>query len=86
VIEHGDRRVLERAGWRTLLEYRENHVRDDDGTLLAVVPRWTAEAELELGGPHDRSGRRRTLVATATGTDQAAVWAELRHRAAHLID
>lgn len=44
-LEPADRRALERAGWRTTLEYRENHVRGRDGTLLEAVPEWTAEAE-----------------------------------------
>jgi hypothetical protein len=86
VVEHGDRRALERAGWRTLLEYRENHVRNADGTLLAVRPQWTGEAELDLGGRRAEGiGRRRVLVATATAADPAAVWSELRRQAAHLM-
>lgn len=44
-LEPADRRALERAGWRTTLDYRENHVRGRDGRLLEVVPAWTAEAE-----------------------------------------
>ncbi|HEY4333425.1 MAG TPA: hypothetical protein VGM78_12670, partial [Ilumatobacteraceae bacterium] len=40
-----DRHALECAGWRTTLEYRENHVRSEDGRLLTVEPQWTAEAE-----------------------------------------
>src|SRR5688572_24863153 len=44
-LEPDDRRALERSGWRTTLEYRENHVRGRDGTLLEIVPAWTAEAE-----------------------------------------
>jgi len=44
-LEPADRRALERAGWRTTLEYRENHVRGRDGTLIEAVPCWTAEAE-----------------------------------------
>ena len=44
-LEPADRRSLERAGWRTTLEYRENHVRGRDGRLLEVVESWTAEAE-----------------------------------------
>jgi len=45
VLEPDDRRHLERAGWRTTLDYRENHVRSRGGQLLEVVPVWTAEAE-----------------------------------------
>jgi hypothetical protein len=88
-VEHGDRRALEQAGWRTLLEYRENHVRSDDGTLLAVHSQWTGEAEFDLGRPAaagatGASGRRRVLVATATAADPTAVWADLRRQVAHL--
>lgn len=49
-LEPADRRALERAGWRTTLEYRENHVRGRDGQLLEVVACWTAEAERYDGG------------------------------------
>jgi hypothetical protein len=45
LLEPADRRALERAGWRTTLDYRENHIRARDGQLLEVVPSWTAEAE-----------------------------------------
>jgi hypothetical protein len=78
----GDRRALELAGWRTLLEYRENHVRDQHGTLVAVMPQWTGEAELVAGTP--RAGRPAVLVAAATGETPAAVWAELRRRTAEM--
>ena len=49
-LEPADRRALERVGWRTTLEYRENHVRGRDGTLIEIVPAWTAEAERFDGG------------------------------------
>jgi len=49
-LEPPDRRALERAGWRTTLEYRENHVRGRDGRLIEIVPAWTAEAERFDGG------------------------------------
>jgi hypothetical protein len=75
VSRHADRRLLEAAGWRTLLEYRENHVRDADGMLLAVLPQWTGEAE--RGGPAARSVAQ---VMTATADSPAAVWAELWRR------
>lgn len=45
MLEPADRRTLERAGWRTTLDFRENHVRGLDGRLLHVEPVWTAEAE-----------------------------------------
>ena len=78
-IAHSDRRALELAGWRTLLEYRENHVRDQDGTLLAVVPQWTGEIERDNpGAPHSaRAIRSSAQVLTVTADDQAAVWAHL---------
>jgi hypothetical protein len=45
VLQPSSRRNLERAGWRTTLEFRENHVRSLDGRLLRVEPIWIAEAE-----------------------------------------
>lgn len=45
VLQPAARRHLERDGWRTTLEYRENHVRGTDGQLLRVEPCWLAEAE-----------------------------------------
>ena len=45
VLQPASRRDLERAGWRTTLEYRENHVRGLDGQLLRVEPIWIAVAE-----------------------------------------
>ena len=73
-VDHPDRRALECAGWRTLLDYRENHVRDDEGTLLAVVPRWTAEAERL----DDADRAERIVVASATASSREEVWAKLR--------
>ena len=64
-----DRRALERAGWRTLLEFREDHVRDEDGTLLAVATRWTAEAEHPSGS---------VLAASVVAATPDAAWARLR--------
>jgi hypothetical protein len=68
-LEPGDRRLLERAGWRTTLDYRENHVRGRDGKLLEVVPVWTAEAERYDG---------QVVVASAAGASADEAWAELR--------
>ena len=73
-IDQRDRRALERAGWRTLLDYRENHVRAEDGTLLHVVPQWTAEAERI----DDGEGMLRAVVATVTATTLDEAWALLR--------
>jgi hypothetical protein len=64
-----DRRRLERAGWRTLLEYTENHVRARDGTLVDVQSRWTAIAEF---------GSDASIVASATSANLAQAWLSLR--------
>jgi hypothetical protein len=65
-LGHHERRALERAGWRTFLSYRENHVRRSDGELVAVEATWICEAE--------RTG----MWATATAPTPAAAWARLR--------
>jgi len=69
VLQPTARRDLERAGWRTTLDYRENHVRALDGRLLRVEPVWTAEAE-RFDGP--------LVVASATGRSSEEAWANLR--------
>ena len=63
------RRALERAGWRTWLDYCENHVRRPDGELVAIEPRWTAEAERVEG---------ERMFASATAPTIADAWAKLR--------
>lgn len=68
-VEPNDRRVLERQGWRTTLEYRENHVRARDGRLLETAPTWTAEAERFDGD---------FAVVSAVGATIEEAWAELR--------
>jgi hypothetical protein len=68
-LEHADRRALERAGWRTVLEYREDHVRARDGRLLQVAATWIAEAERADGG---------TAVLAAAGRTPEDAWARLR--------
>ena len=68
-LEPADRRALERAGWRTTLEYRENHVRGRDGRLLEVVESWTAEAERFDGA---------FQVIAAEGSTAESAWARLR--------
>ena len=68
-LEPADRRSLERAGWRTTLEYRENHVRGRDGRLLEVVESWTAEAERFDG---------QLSMASAVATTAEAAWRVLR--------
>jgi len=69
VLQPSSRRDLERAGWRTTLDYRENHVRGLDGRLLRVEPVWTAEAERYDG---------QIVVASATGSTADAAWSNLR--------
>ena len=65
-----DRWELERAGWRTTLEFRENHARLDDGQLIDVEPFWVAEAE--------RDG----IVICATARSESRAWSRLE-RVAH---
>jgi len=77
VVEQADRRALERAGWRTFLSYRENHVRGWDGTLLTVTPVWMAEAERA-----DRAASTRSVALEVSGTTIDEAWALLRARAA----
>lgn len=69
ILEPADRRALERDGWRTTLDYRENHVRSLDGRLLRVEPIWTAEAERYDG---------EVVVASASGGTADQAWAALR--------
>jgi hypothetical protein len=68
VLEPAARRSLEREGWRTTLDYRENHVRGLDGRLLRVDPVWTAVAE--------RYGDELT-VATAEAGSADEAWLRL---------
>ena len=68
-IEPVDRRALERAGWRTMLDYRENHVRGRNGRLVEVEAVWIAEAERFDG---------MMVVASATGPNVEQAWATLR--------
>jgi hypothetical protein len=75
-----DRRALERAGWRTFLSYRENHVRAWDGTLLSVTPVWIAEAERADKAASARAG---AVQASAATVEEA--WALLRQRAAESV-
>jgi hypothetical protein len=69
LVEPIDRRVLERAGWRTTLDYHENHLRARDGRLLEIQPTWTAEAERYDG---------EFAVASAAGATIDEAWARLR--------
>ncbi|MEP1124976.1 MAG: hypothetical protein ABJH68_13920 [Ilumatobacter sp.] len=66
-----DRRELERRGWRTTLEYRENHRRDPSGLLVTVDAEWCAEGE--------RTGADGGVVAVmSSGPSPAAAWRRLR--------
>lgn len=80
VLQQYDRRDLERAGWRTTLDYRENLIRARDGRLLQVEPVWHAEAERSEAarwrGEHDGQRGIDFIAATADSVD--AVWARLR--------
>lgn len=69
VLQPADRRDLERAGWRTTLEYRENHVRSLDGRLQHVESVWIAEAERFDG---------QVVAASAEGSTADEAWAHLR--------
>lgn len=68
VLQPAERRQLERTGWRTTLDYRENHVRGLDGQLLRVEPVWTAEAERYDG---------EIVVASAAGATAEEAWVQL---------
>jgi hypothetical protein len=76
VLDQVDRRALERAGWRTTLEFRENNIRARDGLLLQVETIWHAEAERD--GPADRSDNRRIDLIVATAETLDGVWSKLR--------
>ena len=69
LLQPDDRRALERSGWRTPLDYRENHIRGRDGRLLEVVPCWTAEAERFDGD---------LAFASAAGATAEEAWSHLR--------
>ena len=77
VLAQSDRRELERAGWRTTLDFRENNVRGRDGRLLQVEEIWHAEAERDPTGA--RHGGVDFIQATAESVDE--VWAKLRRQA-----
>jgi hypothetical protein len=64
-LEPHERRQLERAGWRTTLDYRENHVRARDGRLIEIEPVWIAEAERFDGA---------LVVASAVGATPDEAW------------
>ena len=67
-LEPDQRRELERSGWRTTLDFRENHVRGLDGRLLRVESVWIAEAERFDG---------QVEVASAEGATADEAWNRL---------
>jgi hypothetical protein len=77
VLSQPDRRELERAGWRTTLEFRENNVRGRDGRLLQVDEIWHAEAERDTT---DRASRGVDFIHATAETVEAA-WSKLRRQA-----
>lgn len=73
-VQHADRREMEREGWRTTLEYRENHVRGRDGRLRQLHVQWHAAAErVDDGGT--------LFVIAAQGSTSDKVWSRLRFEA-----
>jgi hypothetical protein len=81
VLQQRDRRELERAGWRTTLEFRENNTRGRDGRLLQVEEIWHAEAERDHGWGGDRPSQRGVDVIHATAESVDEVWSKLRRQA-----
>ena len=81
ILQQADRRELERAGWRTTLEFRENNLRGRDGRLLQVEEIWHAEAERDIVARtgRDVDGVAAFVHATAESVDE--VWAKLRRQA-----
>src|SRR5687768_12154397 len=69
LLEPADRRALERAGWRTALDFTERHLRARDGRLLEVSTTWMAEAARFDDG---------YVIASATGSTIDEAWASLR--------
>jgi hypothetical protein len=79
VLQQPDRRDLERSGWRTTLDYRENLIRGRDGRLLQVEPVWHAEAERSDRARHGSGPSERGVdFITATAESVDAVWSRLR--------
>jgi hypothetical protein len=81
ILQQADRRELERAGWRTTLEFRENNVRARDGRLLRVEEIWHAEAERDPAARWGRADGHQELgvdVIHATAESADEVWSKLR--------
>lgn len=85
VLQQADRRELERAGWRTTLEFRENNVRGRDGCLLQVEEIWHAEAERTCAAERAQPRERGVDFIFSTAETVDDVWSKLR-REAELAD
>jgi hypothetical protein len=89
ILQQADRRELERAGWRTTLEFRENNVRGRDGRLLQVEEIWHAEAErdparrlgTDLSTGIEQATERGVDFVHATAESVDEVWSKLRRQA-----
>ena len=68
-LRSADRRRLERAGWRTTLEFRENHLRGEGGRLVQIESSWLAEAE--------RIGLDGVDVVCASARSESRAWAKV---------
>jgi hypothetical protein len=79
-LRQPDRRALELDGWRTTLEYRENHRRGRGGRLLGVSAAWHAEAERFPRGARrgERADERGIDVISATADTADGAWSRLR--------
>lgn len=83
-LRQPDRRALELDGWRTTLDYRENHRRGPDARLLGVSSVWHAEAERTPvrrrggTGAGDNAGGRGIDVIWATADTAEGAWSRLR--------
>ena len=69
-----DRAALERAGWRTTLEFRENHLRSETGELIEIETLWVAEAERPAASAADPDG---VEVVRASARSESRAWARL---------
>jgi hypothetical protein len=74
-----DRSALERAGWRTTLEFRENHVRSASGQLIEIETLWVAEAERPRSATADsHNGEAGAVdVVRASARSESRAWARL---------
>ena len=81
ILQQADRRELERAGWRTTLEFRENNVRGRDGRLLQVEEIWHAEAERDPAQELAPGVERGVDFVHATAESVDEVWSKLRRQA-----